>query len=81
MNSTDPIIELLVDIAVPTASHPSEIVHIAQLVKAKSPDFDEAKFIERATTQWEDEHADELAAQQADYFAVIDGKEGADECN
>ena len=40
MNATDPIMELLVDIAVPTASI-SEIVHIAQLVKAKSPEFDD----------------------------------------
>lgn len=78
MNATDPIMELLVDIAVPTASHPSEIVRIAQLVKAKSPEFDDTKFIERATAQWEDEHADELAAQQADYFALVNGKEGAD---
>ena len=78
MKSTDPIMELLVDIAVPTASHPSEIVHIAELVKAKSPQFDDTKFIERATSQWEDKHADELAAQQDDYFAMVNGKEGND---
>ena len=78
MSATEPIMDLLVEIAVPTASHPSEIVHIARLVKADCPEFDEDKFIQRAVTHWEDQHADELAAQQADYYALVNGKEGAD---
>ena len=58
-------------------SHPSGSC-ISHNLSKPSRDFDDTKFIERATAQWENEHADELAAQQADYFALVDGKEGAD---
>lgn len=73
-----PIIDLLAEITSSTASHPSQIVAMADRLQQVDPNFNRERFIQRGTAQWEDQHADELAAQQADYFAMVNGKEGAD---
>ena len=76
VNANDPILGFIEEIVAPTVSHPSEIVHVARLIKQKSPDFDEEKFIQRTTKLFENQFADELAQQQADYQSMIESKDG-----
>lgn len=76
VHANDPILDFIEEIVAPTVTHPSQIVHVAQLIKQKSPDFDENKFIQRTTKLFEDQFADELAQQQADYQSMIETKDG-----
>ena len=76
VHANDPILDFIEEIVAPTVTHPSQIVHVAQLIKQKSPDFDENKFIQRTTKLFEDQFADELAQQQADYHSMIETKDG-----
>lgn len=47
-------LELIHKMLTPTVSHPSEIVHVAQIIKDTDPTFDDEKFTRRAVAAWED---------------------------
>ena len=76
VNANDPILGFIEEIVAPTVSHPSEIVHVARLIKQKSPDFDEEKFIQRTTKLFEDQFFDEAGIQREDYQSMIESKDG-----
>lgn len=63
---TPSTLELIHKMLTPTVSHPSEIVHVAQIIKDTDPTFDEDKFTRRAVAAWEDHHF------------MNNGKEGSD---
>ena len=53
---TETTLELIHKMLTPTVSHPSEIVHVAQIIKDTDPSFDDEKFTRRAVAAWEDHH-------------------------